>query len=103
VVIQTPFNAFPGPFVALSSLSYLAAILSHFLTRRANVAPGWFWMKGITGFIVNWIAILYIITFVVDFCSPFSMPVTAALKNWTSLIYGGFRSYYDFLQAGFGY
>jgi choline transport protein len=87
---QAAFNAFIGSFVVLSSLSYLAAILPHFLTRRANVAPGWFWMKGIWGFLVNGIASLYIMAFVVIFCFPFSMPVTAPLMNYTSVITGGF-------------
>lgn len=87
---QTAFNAFIGSFVVLSSLSYLAAILPHLLSKRANVAPGWFWMKGISGFLVNGIASLYIIAFVVIFCFPFSMPVNAMSMNYTSLITGGF-------------
>jgi choline transport protein len=87
---QTAFNAFIGSFVVLSSLSYLAAILPHFLSKRANVAPGWFWMKGVSGFLVNGIASLYIIAFVIIFCFPFSMPVSAMTMNYTSLITGGF-------------
>lgn len=87
---QTAFNAFIGSFVVLSSLSYLAAILPHFLSKRANVAPGWFWMKGVSGFLINGIASLYIIAFVIIFCFPFSMPVSAMTMNYTSLITGGF-------------
>ena len=87
---QTAFNAFIGSFVVLSSLSYLAAILPHFLSKRANVAPGWFWIKGVSGFLVNGIASLYIIAFVIIFCFPFSMPVSAMTMNYTSLITGGF-------------
>jgi len=86
---QTAFNAFIGSFVVLSSLSYLAAILPHFLSKRTNVAPGWFWMKGVSGFLVNGIASLYIIAFVLIFCFPFSMPVSAMTMNYTSLITGG--------------
>jgi choline transport protein len=86
---QTAFNAFIGSFVVLSSLSYLAAILPHLLTRRANVAPGWFWMKGATGFIVNGISCLYIMAFVVIFCFPFAIPFDAATMNYTCLITGG--------------
>lgn len=86
---QTAFNAFVGSFVVLSSLSYLAAILPHLLSRRANVIPGWFWMKGFTGFAVNGVACLYIIVFIVIFCFPFAMPVDAATMNYTCLITGG--------------
>jgi choline transport protein len=90
---QTAFNAFVGSFVVLTSLSYLAAILPHLLSRRANVAPGWFWMKGSIGFIVNATACLYIIVFVVIFCFPFALPVDAATMNYTSLMTGGLSSF----------
>lgn len=86
---STAFNAFVGSFVVLSTLSYLAAILPHVLSKRRNVTPGWFWMKGVVGFIVNGISCAYIIVFVVIFCFPFAMPVDAASMNYTSLITGG--------------
>ena len=86
---QTAFSAFVGSFVVLSTLSYLAAILPHLLSRRRNVTPGWFWMKGALGFIVNGIASAYIIVFIIIFCFPFSMPVDAAHMNYASLITGG--------------
>ena len=86
----TAFSAFVGSFVILSTLSYLAAILPHLLSKRVNVAPGWFWMKGYIGFIVNAISCLYIMAFVVIFCFPFAMPVNAQTMNYTSLITGGF-------------
>ena len=86
---QTAFSAFVGSFVVLSTLSYLAAILPHLLTKRANVTPGWFWMKGPIGFIVNGVACLYIIAFNVIFCFPFSLPVDALTMNYTCVITGG--------------
>lgn len=86
---QAAFNAFIDSFVVLSSISYLAAILPHLLSRRSEVAPGWFWMKGPTGFIVNAISSLYIIVFVIIFCFPFSMPVSAPTMNYSSLLTGG--------------
>ena len=46
-------------------------------------------MKGPIGFIVNAVACLYIIVFVVLFCFPFSMPVAAATMNYSSLLTGG--------------
>lgn len=86
---QAAFNAFIDSFVVLSSISYLAAILPHLLSRRSEVAPGWFWMRGPVGFIVNAVACLYIIVFVVIFCFPFSMPVSASTMNYSSLLTGG--------------
>ena len=86
---STAFNAFVGSFVMFSSLSYLMAILPHLLSKRSKITPGWFWMKGITGFVVNGIACLYIVAFTVIFSFPFSLPVTAGTMNYTSLITGG--------------
>ncbi|KAL8919464.1 MAG: hypothetical protein Q9208_006749 [Pyrenodesmia sp. 3 TL-2023] len=85
----TAFAAFAGSFVILSTLSYVAAILPHLLTGRRNVTPGWFWMKGAIGYIVNGISCAYIIVFIVIFCFPFALPVDAPSMNYASLISGG--------------
>ena len=85
----TAFSAFVGSYVILSTLSFLSAILPHLLSGRKNVTPGWFWMKGMIGFIVNGISCAYIIVFVVVFCFPFALPVDAASMNYASLITGG--------------
>ena len=85
----TAFSAFVGSFVVLSTLSYLAAILPHMCTRRSTLQPGWFWMKGIVGYVVNGVASLYIMAFVVIFCFPAAMPVDAESMNYTCLITGG--------------
>ncbi|KAL8726165.1 MAG: hypothetical protein Q9166_006882 [cf. Caloplaca sp. 2 TL-2023] len=85
----TAFSAFVGCFVILSTLSYVSAILPHLLSRRKTVVPGWFWMKGMTGFIINGVACAYIIVFIVIFCFPFTLPVDASNMNYASLITGG--------------
>ena len=85
----TAFNAFVGSFVIFSTASYAAAILPHLLSRRRNVAPGPFWMRGWIGFVVNAVSCLYILVFIVIFCFPFSRPVDAASMNYASLITGG--------------
>jgi choline transport protein len=90
---STAFSAFVGSFAVLTTLSYLAAILPHLLSKRANVTPGWFWMKGATGFVVNGVACLYIVVFIVIFCFPFAMPVDAETMNYTSLITGGLTAF----------
>lgn len=85
----TAFGAFVGSFIILSTLSYLAAILPHLLSKRSRVIRGWFWMKGPIGFAVNGISCLYIVTFIIIFSFPFSMPVTAATMNYACLTTGG--------------
>jgi len=86
---STGFSAFVGSFVVLSCLSYPAAILPHLLSGRSTVTPGWFWMKGAVGFIVNAVACGYVIVFTVIFFFPFSLPVSAATMNYCSLMTGG--------------
>ncbi len=73
----------------LSTLSYLMAILPHLINKRSKVTPGWFWMKGAVGFVVNGVACAYIVAFIVVFCFPFSLPVTAVSMNYACLITGG--------------
>ncbi|KAL8863044.1 MAG: hypothetical protein Q9178_000417 [Gyalolechia marmorata] len=89
VANTTAFNAFVGSFVIFSTLSYLAAILPHLLSRRSNVEPGDFWMKGYLGYGVHAISCLYIMAFTVIFCFPFTMPVDAVSMNYVSLMVGG--------------
>ena len=86
---STAFNAFVGSFVVFSTLSYIAAIGPHLLSRRSNVVPGPFWMKGMLGFIMNGAACCYILVFVVIYCFPYALPVTAANMNYSCLITGG--------------
>ncbi|PGH00655.1 hypothetical protein AJ80_09146 [Polytolypa hystricis UAMH7299] len=85
----TAFNAFIGSFILLSSLSYLTAILPHLLSGRTSIKPGYFFMRGWLGFVVNAFSCGYIIVFIVIFCFPFSLPTDAASMNYTSLITGG--------------
>lgn len=86
---KTTFNAFVGSYIILSTLSYLSAILPHLLSGRKNFEPGWFWMRGYSGFVVNGIVCLYIVAFIVIFCFPYSLPAEAASMNYSSLITGG--------------
>lgn len=41
------------------------------------------------GYTVSAISCLYIVTFIVIFCFPFSLPVDALTMNYSSLITGG--------------
>lgn len=85
----TAFNAFVGSYIILSTLSYLCAILPHLIGGRSVFTPGWFWMRGPVGFVINSIVCVYIIAFIVIFCFPYTMPATAANMNYSSLITGG--------------
>lgn len=61
------FNAFVGSYVVHWISSYLAAILPHLLSRRRHMTPGYFWVGGATGYVVNTVSCLYIIVFIVIF------------------------------------
>jgi len=102
----TAFNAFVGSFVVLSSSSYVAAIGPHLVTKRSHVIPGPFWMKGAFGFIMDGIACTYLIVFVIVYCFPFALPVTAGNMNYASLITGGlslFVLFWWFWRGSRGY
>ncbi|KAJ5099920.1 hypothetical protein N7532_006921 [Penicillium argentinense] len=85
----TAFQAFVGCFVQLSSLSYFMAIFPHILSRRSSFVPGYFFMNNKIGFVINTLACIYIIAFVIIFCFPYSLPATAADMNYASLMTGG--------------
>ena len=85
----TAFNAFVGSFVLLSSSSYIAAIMPHLLSRRSNVTPGPFWMKGFLGYAIHGISCSYIAVFIVIFCFPYALPVEASNMNYSCVILGG--------------
>ncbi|KAJ5161987.1 hypothetical protein N7492_007379 [Penicillium capsulatum] len=99
----TAFNAFVGCFVQLSSLSYFAAIFPHILTRRSSFVPGFFFMNNKIGFVVNSLACIYIVAFVVIFCFPYIVPAEASSMNYASLMTGGltiFVTIWWFIRQG---
>ncbi|KAL3427309.1 amino acid permease [Phlyctema vagabunda] len=97
---STAFSAFVGSFVILSTLSYVAAILPFIVTKRFtnsvsapgpyinNMKPGPFQMSNLVGYTVNIISCAYILVFVVIYCFPYSMPVSAVSMNYSCLITG---------------
>lgn len=84
------FNAFVGSFIVLSTLSYLAAIMPHYLTKKQYAAPGPFHIKGVLGYIIATVASSYILVFIVVFCFPYAMPVDDVTMNYTCVTSGGF-------------
>ena len=89
----TAFNALVGSFVIFSTASYAAAILPNLLNRRRYVKPGPFYMNGVLADVMMVISCAYIIIFIVIYCFPFSLPVTASNMNYSSLIFGGITAF----------
>lgn len=54
----------------VSMASYLSAIVPNLLSRRTKVVPGYFWMKEPIGMVVNIVASLFMMAFIVIFCFP---------------------------------
>ncbi|KAF4301678.1 Amino acid/polyamine transporter I [Botryosphaeria dothidea] len=85
----TAFNAFAGSFVVLLSLSFLAAILPHILSRRRHIAPGPFWMPAAVAYPIGSVGCAYICVFVVIYCFPYAIPFDETSMNYSSAITGG--------------
>ena len=88
------FNAFVGSFIVLSTISYLAAILPHYLTRKQYAKPGPFNIKGVFGYVLAAVASSYILAFAVIFCFPYAMPVDVVTMNYTCVTTGGFTIFF---------
>ncbi len=71
--------------------SYLTAILPNLLSGRKKVTPGYFWMKGPIGFVVNTVACLFMMVFIVLFCFPVcpQSPIPATYMSYAN---AGFSS-----------
>ena len=82
------FDAISGSFAALISLSYLMAIFPFLLGKRRNVKPGPFYIKGIVGYAVAIVSCIYLAVMIVFYMFSFAMPVTAAVMNYTCVIFG---------------
>ncbi|EXJ81954.1 hypothetical protein A1O1_08021 [Capronia coronata CBS 617.96] len=87
----TAFNAFVGSAVVLLTASYVAAILPHLMTRRSRLVPVSHSIQsfGRVELTIHPPGCAYIIVFIVIFCYPYSMPVTAQNMNYSSVLIGG--------------
>jgi len=98
------FNALVGSSFVLGNISYLFPLTTNFLRKRKGITvPGPYFMKGITGFIINGLAIIWLMFTIVIFNLPFFMPVIpqddglgdgltiGGLENmnWTCVVCGG--------------
>ncbi|KAJ5146834.1 hypothetical protein N7526_000186 [Penicillium atrosanguineum] len=84
---QNPFNATLVCGAVQSVL--LHGHPPHVLTRRSSFVPGSFFMNNKIGYVVNILACIYIVAFVVIFCFPYALPTDAQSMNYASLLTGG--------------
>ncbi|KAF2471024.1 amino acid transporter [Lindgomyces ingoldianus] len=85
---KTAFTDLAGSFIILTSTSYALAIGPNLFTGRKNVPAGPFHM-GSVGFVMNALAVLFIIFFNIMYCFPFGIPTTVSSMNYNSVILVG--------------
>lgn len=86
---KTAFTDLVGAFILLTTVSYAIPTLAHVITRRKTTPIGPFWM-GKYGWAVNISSVVLTAFFFVMFCFPYSLPVSSALMNYTSVILVGY-------------
>jgi choline transport protein len=86
---STAFSAFIGSFILLNSLSYLAFLVPHIISRRARVKPGPFVLPAPLFYTLSIIACLYLIIWMVIYCFPYAQPFGPETMNYSSVIVGG--------------
>ncbi|KAJ9158538.1 Amino acid transporter [Coniochaeta hoffmannii] len=85
---STAFLDLTGSFIILSTVSYGIPFLANVMTKRRYFPKGPFHL-GKYGYAINIIAVLFICLFNVLFCFPFSIPTTAEVMNYNSVILAG--------------
>jgi choline transport protein len=86
---STAFSAFIGSFILLNSLSYLAFLVPHIISRRARVKPGPFALPAPMFYSLSIIACSYMVIWMVIYCFPFAQPFGPETMNYSSVIVGG--------------
>ncbi|KAJ6160575.1 hypothetical protein N7470_003971 [Penicillium chermesinum] len=85
------FNSFTGVATICLSTSYGLPIFIC-MVRGRKAVKGSGYSLGRFGYIINGIAVLWIVFAVVLFCMPYSLPVTAGSMNYASAVFAGFAS-----------
>lgn len=85
---HTAFSDLVGSFVILTTTSYALCFAPNIITGRKNIPRGPFWM-GNAGFVVNGLAVLFIILFNIMYCFPYALPTTVETMNYNSVILVG--------------
>ncbi|KAJ3568098.1 hypothetical protein NP233_g5935 [Leucocoprinus birnbaumii] len=86
---STAFNAFVGVAVICLGASYAMPVFLAVLDRRRQMvdAP---YNLGRWGYIINWLAVLWVLFEIVLFCMPAVVPVTSSSMNYASVVFVGF-------------
>lgn len=85
---STAFNSMLGAAVTINNVAYLIPISTNMLTGRANMHKGVFHM-GKWGWLVNGVAVGWLVFAIVFFSFPYNMPVTVQNMNYTCVVVGG--------------
>ncbi|KAK8061533.1 choline transport protein [Apiospora phragmitis] len=76
-----------GSFIILTTVSYAVPLVANMATGRRYFPAGPFHMgRGWFGWVVNGLAVLFIVLFDVLFCFPFAIPTTTETMNYNSVI-----------------
>ncbi|KAK8043588.1 choline transporter [Apiospora rasikravindrae] len=79
-----------GSFIILTTVSYAIPLIANMATGRRYFPAGPFHMgRGWFGWVVNGLAVLFIVLFDVLFCFPFAIPTTTETMNYNSVILAG--------------
>ena len=90
---SSAFTAFVSVGVMGLEVSYLFPIAISLLHRRREVNAAHFTMGPTVGYVVNFIAVLWIIFQVVLFSMPAVRPVTQVSMNYASVVFAGFAAF----------
>ncbi|CEN60862.1 amino acid/polyamine transporter I [Aspergillus pseudodeflectus] len=85
---STAFNSMLGAAVTINNVAYLIPISTNMLTGRANMHKGVFHM-GKWGWLVNGVAVGWLLFAIIFFSFPYNMPVTVENMNYTCVVVGG--------------
>lgn len=85
---STAFNSMLSSAVTINNVAYLIPIVTNMLTGRLNMHRGVFFM-GPWGWLVNGVAVTWLLFAIVLFSFPYEMPVTQQNMNYTCVVIGG--------------
>ncbi|KAH8682461.1 putative choline transport protein [Xylariales sp. PMI_506] len=77
-----------GSFIVLTTISYAIPFVANMMTGRKYFPPGPFHL-GKFGYLVNGLAVLFIVVFNIFYCFPYGIPTTATAMNYNSVIIVG--------------
>jgi amino acid transporter len=86
----TAFTAFASVGTISLAAGYAIPIAVSMLEGRKSVSSARFHVPSIIGWIINILAVLWVIFEAILFSMPVALPVTLVSMNWASLVFAGF-------------